>query len=138
VTVYVYKLKGQFWTQAYDFPWYGLTADREEELHAFAESLGQYRFMYRKYKSGDGELPVVGHYDLDQGERDWAVKRGAKVITTRECRKMLRPRPAELGMNRRGVSGSSDVPRLRRAGLMDRGLMLRVRSCCDRVHIRPG
>jgi hypothetical protein len=101
VTVYVYKFEGQrgkFWTQAYPFPWYGLTADNEEELHPFAESLSLYRNMYRHYKSGEEELPVAGHYDLDQGERDRAVENGAKPITTREHKKMLRQRAAELGI----------------------------------------
>jgi len=101
VTVYVYKLAGQhgkFWTQAYPFPWYGLTADNEEELHIFAESIGMYRHFYRPVMSGDQQLPLAGHYDLDQGERDHAVESGAKPITTRAHKKMRDQRAAELGI----------------------------------------
>jgi hypothetical protein len=101
VTVYVYKLAGQrgkFWTQDYPFPWYGLTADTEEELHYFAESIGMYRHFYRPVMSGDTQLPLAGHYDLDQAERDQAVASGAKPITTREHKKMRGQRAAELGI----------------------------------------
>jgi Protein of unknown function (DUF4031) len=101
VTVYVYKLAGQqgkFWTQGFPFPWYGLTADTEEELHPFAESIGLYRHFYRPTLSGDKQLPMTGHYDVDEGERDRAVENGARPITTRERKKMLDKRAAELGI----------------------------------------
>jgi hypothetical protein len=101
VTVYVYKLAGQrgkFWAQAYPFPWYGLTADTEEELHPFAELIGLYRHFYRPTLSGDKQLPLIGHYDLDQGERDRAVENGARSISTRERKKMLDKQAAELGI----------------------------------------
>jgi hypothetical protein len=101
VSIYVYKLAGQRgkpFTQSYPFPWYGLTADTEEELHPFAESIGLYRHFFRPGLSGDMQLPLAGHYDLDQGERDRAVDNGARPITTRERQKMLKQRAAELGI----------------------------------------
>jgi Protein of unknown function (DUF4031) len=104
VTVYVYKLAGQrakFFTQSYPFPWYGLTADTEEELHPFAESIGLYRHFYRPVLSGERQLPLPGHYDLDEGERDRAVDKGARPITTREHKKMRDQRAAELGIELR-------------------------------------
>jgi len=102
VTVYVYKLAGQqirgVDASAYPFPWYGLTADTEEELHSFAESIGMYRHFYRPVMTGDKQLPLAGHYDLDQGERDQAVASGARPITTRKHKKMRDQRAAELGI----------------------------------------
>jgi hypothetical protein len=42
VTVYVYKMRhqGMFVTREMSDPWYGLTADTANELHAFAAQLG--------------------------------------------------------------------------------------------------
>ena len=101
MAVYVYKLAGQRgkpFTYAYPLPWYGLTADTADELHPFAESLGLYRQFYRPYRSDGHETPLVGHYDLDQGERERAVESGAKAISTREHTKMLRQQAAALGI----------------------------------------
>jgi hypothetical protein len=41
VTVYAYKMphQGNFVTRAMSEPWYDLTADTEDELHAFAAQL---------------------------------------------------------------------------------------------------
>jgi hypothetical protein len=97
VTVYVYKLRGshpfgQRGYRSYEPPWFGLTADTEEELHPLAEDIGLYRHFYRPRAVGEAILPVVGHYDLDEAERDRAVARGAKPITARRHAKMLRQR----------------------------------------------
>jgi hypothetical protein len=101
MTIYVYKLAGQRgkpFTYAYPFPWFGLTADTPEELHPFAESVGLYRQFYRPCRSAGEDTPLVGHYDLNQGERDRAVRNGAKPISTREHAKMLREQAAALGI----------------------------------------
>jgi len=101
MTVYVYKLEGQRgrpFTYNYPDPWYGLTADMAEELHSFAESIGQYRSFYRPYRSGGAEVPLVGHYDIDQGERDRAVEHGARPISTRAQMKRLKEKAAALGV----------------------------------------
>ena len=77
-------------TAAWPHPWFGRTADTEEELHPFADELGLYRQLYRPRKAGSEVLPLVGHHDLDQGERDRAVASGAKPLTARQHDKMLR------------------------------------------------
>jgi hypothetical protein len=43
-------------------------------------------------------LPLVGHYDLDEGERDRAVVKGAKPLARREHDKMLRRLATEHGV----------------------------------------
>jgi len=102
MTVYVYKLEGQrgrpFASNYPFFPWYGLTADTAEELHSFAESIGQYRSFYRPCRSDGAEVPLVGHYDIDQGERDRAIENGARPISTRAQKKRLREKAAALGV----------------------------------------
>ena len=101
MTVYVYKLAGQRgrpFTYNYPSPWYGLTADTADELHPFAESIGMYRSFYRPYRSDGAEVPLVGHYDIDQGERDRAVEHGARPISTRAQKKRLKEKAAALGV----------------------------------------
>ncbi len=101
MTVYVYKYGGQGpkpFTYAWPHPWFGLTADTEEELHPFAEALGLYRQFYRPRKNGSEVLPLVGHYDVDEGEHDRAVAKGAKPLTKRQHDKMLRRLARERGI----------------------------------------
>jgi hypothetical protein len=101
MTVYVYKYGGQGpkpFTAAWPLPWFGLTADTEEELHPFAEQIGLLRQFYRPRMAGSEVLPLVGHYDLDEGERDRAVAHGAKPLSTREHDKMLRRLAKERGI----------------------------------------
>ena len=67
VTVYVHKMEGQgralFGRTAAPDPWFILTADTDDELHAFAERLGLTRVMFRP---GEQALPkqalVAAHY----------------------------------------------------------------------------
>jgi len=97
VTVYVYRLRGSYsfgqrGYRSYEPPWFGLTADTEDELHPLAENIGLYRHFYRPRVVKGATLPIVGHYDLDEGERDRAVAMGAKPITARRHDKMLRQR----------------------------------------------
>ena len=93
MTVYVYRLKGMGalpGSYSYAVPWFGLTADTEDELHLFAETVGLYRHFYRPPAiAGPRQRPAgVGHYDLDQ--RDHAVANGARPITRRQREKILR------------------------------------------------
>jgi hypothetical protein len=104
VTVYVYKYGGQgpkAMTVALARPWFGLTADSEEELHQFAGELGLDRQLYRPRTAGSEVLPVVGHYDLDEAERNRAVALGAQVLATREYEKRLRRMAKEWGIKLR-------------------------------------
>jgi|SRR5580700_2869808 hypothetical protein len=101
MAVYVYKFGGQgprAMTVARARPWFGLTADTEEELHPFAQELGLSRQLYRPRMSGSEVLPLVGHYDLDEAERDRAVDLGAQSLSTREHDKMLRELARERGI----------------------------------------
>ncbi|HXW46468.1 MAG TPA: DUF4031 domain-containing protein [Streptosporangiaceae bacterium] len=97
MTVYVYKLEHQggflFGRTAAPDPWFALTADSDDELHAFAESLGLTRIMFRpETPGGRKKAPVAGHYDVTIGERDRAVAQGAKLITASEAERIVRQR----------------------------------------------
>jgi hypothetical protein len=86
MTVYVYKLPGQSagfsGRSPMSDPWFGLTADTEDELHDFAARLGLTRVMYQAAAPHEPEqASISGHYDLTEGERDQAVALGAQAIT---------------------------------------------------------
>lgn len=102
MTVYVHKLGGQgrafFGKTASPDPWFVLIADTDDELHAFAASLGLTRVMFRAgTPAGPRQAPVAAHYDVTMGERDRAVALGARAITPREAEAMERRRAAGLG-----------------------------------------
>ena len=102
MTVYVHKLQGQgrsfFGRTASPDPWFVLTAETDDELHAFAASLGLTRVMFRPgTPAGPRQVPVAPHYDVTLGERDRAVALGASPITAREADRMERQRAAGLG-----------------------------------------
>jgi Protein of unknown function (DUF4031) len=87
MTVYVYKLPGQSpalsGRSPMSDPWFGMTADTEDELHAFAARLGLGRVMFQPgAPHGLEQVSATGHYDLMEGERDRAVALGAQTITT--------------------------------------------------------
>jgi hypothetical protein len=87
MTVYVHKLRGQSGLisgRTPNDPWFGLTADTEDELHSFAERLGLQRNMYQPgTPTGSQQVSVTGHYDVTEGEADRAVAFGAQAITAR-------------------------------------------------------
>lgn len=62
-----------------------LLADTEEELHAFAASLGMKRAWFQ-----DGESHSVPHYDLVASRRKLAVKLGAIEINRRQLVEKVR------------------------------------------------
>jgi hypothetical protein len=102
MTVYVHKLRGQgaalLGRTASPDPWFVLTADSDDELHAFAEGLGLTRVMFRPgTPAGPRQAPAAGHYDLTLGERDRAVALGAQPISPRAADRMERQRAAGLG-----------------------------------------
>jgi hypothetical protein len=102
VTVYVHKPRGQgaalFGRTATPDPWFALTADTDDELHAFAAGLGLTRAMFQGgTPAGPGRGPAVGHYDVSLGERDRAVELGARAITPRAADRMERQRAAGRG-----------------------------------------
>lgn len=101
VTVYAYKMKHQarFGTRTTSDPWYRLTADTEDELHAFAARLGLPR---QEVQPGtldrSQQVSVSWHCTVTAGERDRAIELGAQATTQREVTKMERQRAAELGI----------------------------------------
>jgi Protein of unknown function (DUF4031) len=102
MTVHVHKLEGQsralFGRTPRPDPWFVLTADTDDELHAFAASLGLTRVMFRPgTPAGPHREPVAGHYDVTPGERDRAVALGARPITPQEADSMERQRAAGPG-----------------------------------------
>lgn len=91
MAVYVRKLQGQgrafFGRTASPDPWFVLTADSDDELHAFAAGLGLTRVMFRPGTealpgrvAAAGRVAVAGHYDITVGERDRAVALGAQAV----------------------------------------------------------
>jgi Protein of unknown function (DUF4031) len=88
MTVYVHKLRGQSGLlngATPNDPWFGLTADTEDELHAFAARLGLQPSLFQPgAPTGSHQVSVSGHYDVTEGERDRAVALGAQAITARE------------------------------------------------------
>lgn len=101
MTVYVHKLRGQshvlFGKTATPDPWFSLTADTEDELHAFAARLSLTRTMFRPATPAGSQAPVAGHYVISHGEHDRAVALGAQAISPAEAEEMARLRSAGLG-----------------------------------------
>ena len=102
MTVYVHKLEGQgrafFGRTGHPDPWFVLTADTDDELHAFAANLGLTHVMFRPgTPAGPHQAPVAAHYDVTLGEHDRAVALGAQAVTPREAEAMERQRAAGPG-----------------------------------------
>jgi Protein of unknown function (DUF4031) len=101
MTVYVHKLRGQsalLSGRTSTDPWFGLAADTEDELHAFAARLGLQRSMFQPGTPiGPQQVPVTGHYDVTEGERDQAVALGAQPVSPREEDKRERRQASGLG-----------------------------------------
>jgi hypothetical protein len=101
VTVYAYKMKHQarFGSPMTSDPWYRLTADTEDELHAFAARLGLPRpGVQPGTLDRPQQVSVSWHYTVTAGQRDRAIELGAQATTQREVTKMERQRAAELGV----------------------------------------
>jgi hypothetical protein len=86
MTVYVHKDRGQsrlpYGRTPYRDPWFSLTADTEDELHAYAARLGLPRSMF--HSGTPQHVSISGHYDMTMGERNQAVALGARAITPQE------------------------------------------------------
>jgi hypothetical protein len=101
VTVYAYKMRHQarFGTRTTSDPWFNLTADTEDELHAFAAGLGLSRMGFQPGTlAGPQQVSVSWHYTVTAGEHARAIELGAQAITQREVTKIERQRAAELGV----------------------------------------
>jgi hypothetical protein len=68
--------------------WSHLIGDSTEELHAFAATLGLERTWFHQRPA----RPWKDHYDIPDVQRELAIARGARGITSREAAAMLRAR----------------------------------------------
>jgi Protein of unknown function (DUF4031) len=101
VTVYAYKMQhqGGFVTRSMSDPWYDLTADTEDELHAFAGQLGIPRHGFQPGPPvGVQQVSVSWHYTVTASERDRTIALGAQAITPAEVTKLEQQRAALLGV----------------------------------------
>jgi hypothetical protein len=100
VTVYAYKVKHQErWAAGISDPWFGLTADTEDELHEFAARLGLPRQGSQPGNlAGPQRVSVSWHYTVTASERDRAIELGAHAITQREVTEIERQRAAARGV----------------------------------------
>jgi hypothetical protein len=101
VTVYAYKTRrqGNFWTRSMADPWYDLTADTEDELHAFAGRLGLPRQGFQPGPLvGVQQVSISWHYTVTAGERDRAIALGARAITPAEVTRIEQQRASRLGV----------------------------------------
>ncbi|HET9970914.1 MAG TPA: DUF4031 domain-containing protein [Streptosporangiaceae bacterium] len=103
MTVYVSKLRRHLWIfmggrTDPPAPLFALSADSEDELHAFAERLGIRRNPDTPVTpAGFIEEPSALHYTVTQGERDRAVTLGAQSISARQAGKLERQRAVMRG-----------------------------------------
>ncbi len=91
MTVYVDELQGYAKgaiakpARRYGRQWCHLTADSEEELHAFAERLGLRREWYQRGMHNRGPWHwYLSHYDLTPNKRALAVRLSAVEVALRE------------------------------------------------------
>ena len=101
VTVYAYKMRhqGRFGAPTISDPWFNLTADTQDELYAFAATLGLPRQVFQPDSLvGPQQASVSWHYTVTAGERDRAIELGAQAITHHEVARIERQRAAELGI----------------------------------------
>ena len=78
----------------HDSTWSHLTADTQDELHAFALCLGLKRSYFQPGKSYCGKESVAWHYDVTKGMRLKALNMGAQEITGVQMAELLESRRA--------------------------------------------
>ena len=102
MALYVYKLRDPsrllMGRTAPPPPLFGLMADADDELHAFAARLGIRRDPGTPL--GPQHELITRHYTLTEGERDRAVALGAQAISAHEADKMQRQWAAIRGEGR--------------------------------------
>lgn len=104
MTVYVDDMRLRARVGRVNALWSHLTADTEEELHAFAADLGLKRSWFQKPKGIDGKSPAkpgslkaqMWHYDVTDAKRDQAIAMGAVPITLHQSVEIIRARHARL------------------------------------------
>ena len=98
--------------------WCHLTADTQEELHAFAARLGLKRSYFQPGKPLGGKPSPFWHYDLTAGKRAQAVNLGAVQVPYRDMPALMRarvapraepPAPAPAPPTRRDLVDSAQI-----------------------------
>jgi hypothetical protein len=90
--------------------WCHLTADTQEELHAFAAQLGLKRSYFQPGKPIGGKPSPFWHYDVTAGKRVQAVALGAVEVPARELPVICRSRAT------RSASAAAAPPAERKQG----------------------
>lgn len=73
--------------------WSHLFADTQDELHAFAASIGLKRSWFQPGKPRpDGTPSHLWHYDVTDSKREQAIHAGAQPVTWREAAEIMRRR----------------------------------------------
>lgn len=73
--------------------WSHLFADTQDELHAFAASIGLKRSWFQPGRPGPGGKPSdLWHYDVTESKREQAIAAGAQPITWRESVQVIKRR----------------------------------------------
>lgn len=81
--------------------WSHLFADTQDELHAFAASIGLKRSWFQAGKPRpDGTPSDLWHYDVTDSKREQAIAAGAKAVTWRESVQIMRERRERSSVRR--------------------------------------
>ena len=69
--------------------WSHLFADSQDELHAFAHSIGLKRAWFQPGKPIGGKPSRLWHYDVTEAMRARAIATGAQPVGIREFREII-------------------------------------------------
>jgi uncharacterized protein DUF4031 len=98
MTVYVDNARIPANVGGFNSRWSHLTADDEEELHLFAESIGLKRAWFQTCKANRRRCPPETcphwHYDVTESKRTQAVRAGAVEMDIRKWSEIIRHRRA--------------------------------------------
>lgn len=80
MTVYVDNARIPARVGRFNARWSHMFADTQEELHAFAESIGLKRAWFQPGKQYGDKPPRHWHYDVTDSKRTAAIAAGAKPL----------------------------------------------------------
>jgi len=90
--------------------WSHLTADTQDELHAFAAGIGLKRSWFQPGKPLGGNPSVLWHYDVSDAKRAAAIAAGAQGIDLRDWAEIARVRRAAQRQTLLVPSSTKDRP----------------------------
>lgn len=88
----------------FDSRWSHLIADTQEELHAFATSIGLRRSWFQPGRPLAGRPSELWHYDVTENKRLQAIRAGAVPVSSRELVEITRARVEQ----QRAAASTSD------------------------------